>query len=133
MKYLLDTDICIYIIKKNPPSLAKKFQKLRPGDVAISSVTLAELQYGVAKSQYHEKNQAALNEFTLPLEIVPFDEHAAILYGVLRNQLEKNGMPIGPLDLLIAAHAKSLEMTLVTNNVKEFSRVEKLVVENWVA
>ena len=132
MKYLLDTDICIYIIKQHPQNVIKKFKSISLGDIGMSSITLAELLYGVEKSQQQQKNKAALEEFTLPLEIVSFDDCAAQHYSVIRAQLERKGMPIGPLDLMIAAHAQCLDVTLVTNNVKEFSRVPKLKIENWV-
>lgn len=132
MKYLLDTDICIYIIKQHSPSVIKKFKSISLGDIGMSSITLAELLYGVEKSQQQQKNKAALEEFTLPLEIVSFDDCAAQHYSVIRAQLERKGTPIGSLDLMIAAHAQCLDVTLVTNNVKEFSRVPKLKIENWV-
>ncbi len=132
MKYLLDTNICIYIIKKQPVSVINKFKRLSIGDIGISSITLAELNYGVEKSQHPQKNKSALEEFILSLEIVSFDERAAYHYGDMRAELEKKGTPIGPLDLLIAAHARSLDLVLVTNNKKEFARVSKLKIEDWV-
>ena len=132
MKYMLDTNICIYIIKKNPPEIVNKFDSIAVGDIAISSVTLSELTYGVEKSQFPKKNQAALEEFILPLDILAFDDTASYHYGPIRAYLEKNGKPIGSLDLMIAAHARSVDMTLVTNNVAEFSRVPELKIENWV-
>ena len=132
MKYLLDTNICIYLIKKQPTNVLQKFKSIMLGDIGISSITLAELMYGIEKSQHHEKNKIALEEFTLPLDIIPFDGKATQYYGAIRSYLEKKGTPIGALDLLIAAHAKSLNAVLVTNNVKEFSRVPKLKIENWV-
>lgn len=132
MKYILDTNICIYIIKKKPLSVFEKFKQYPLGDIGISSITLAELHYGIRKSNIPEKNLSAINQFILPLEIFTFDFNAAIEYGLVRSELEKKGTPIGPLDTLIAAHAKSLNFTLVTNNVKEFNRVENLRIENWV-
>ncbi len=132
MKYLLDTNICIYLIKKKPLHLLAKFQSIPLGDAGISSITLGELQYGVAKSEFPQRNQEALNKFTLPLEIVSFDSHAAMVYGKIRSQLEKQGTPIGPLDTLLAAHALSLNAVMVTNNIKEFERVDGLAVENWI-
>lgn len=131
MKYLLDTNICIYIIKKRPLEVFEKFKILPLGSVGISTVTLAELQYGVKKSKQQEKNQLALNQFLLPLEILSFDADAASEYGYVRSQLEERGIPIGPLDTMIAAHAKLLKLTLVTNNEREFSRVPDLAIENW--
>ncbi len=130
-KYLVDTDTCIYIIKKRPTWVFDKFQSLSIGQVCISSVTLAELEYGVKKSQFQEKNQLALEEFILPLSVVPFDKSAAYCYGEVRAALERKGLPIGPLDFMIAAHALSLNFILVTNNVREFKRVDNLVIENW--
>jgi tRNA(fMet)-specific endonuclease VapC len=131
MKFILDTNICIYIIKKKPAQVFEKFKGLSLGSVGISSITLAELEYGVKKSAQPEKNQTALNQFLIPLEIFDFDIRAAAAYGKIRAELESNGIPIGPLDTLIAAHAKSLEATLVTNNEKEFRRVTGLKIENW--
>lgn len=132
MKYLLDTNICIYIIKQNPQNVLAKFDAIQIGDVAISSVTLAELSYGVEKSQHSQKNRAALEEFILPLELVLFDKEATTCYGKIRTFLEKQGVIIGPLDMMIAAHALSLDAILVTNNIKEFARVPNLKLENWV-
>lgn len=132
MEYLLDTNICIYIIKKKPVEVLERFQSLPLGDVGISTITLAELQYGIAKSTQPEKNQQALQQFLIPLEIVEFDYEASVVYGELRAHLEKTGQPIGALDMFIAAHAKSLDITIVTNNEREFRRVPNLKVENWV-
>ncbi len=132
MKLLLDTNICIYIIKKEPATVLTKFKQFIPGDIAISSITLAELNYGVEKSLHMEKNRIALENFLIPFEVLSFDEQAALCYGGIRAQLEKIGQPIGPLDLMIAAHAISTELTLVTNNIKEFNRVPNLKVEDWV-
>lgn len=132
MNYLLDTNICIYIIKKKPPSVFKRFQSLSIGDVGISTITLAELKYGVAKSALKGKNQTALQQFLIPLEIIDFNYEAAIMYGEIRAYLEKSGQPIGSLDMLIAAHAKSLDLTIVTNNEREFRRIQNLKVENWL-
>ena len=97
MKYLLDTNICIYIIKQKPIEVFKKFRSLHIGDVGISTITLSELEYGVQKSKYSEKNKHALQEFLLPLEIYEFDYRSAIVYGKVRAYLEKSGIPIGAL------------------------------------
>lgn len=132
MMLMLDTNICIAIIKQKPRAILDRFSQYQVGDICISSVTLAELRYGVAKSQYQEKNQLALDEFILPLEVVPFDEHAALQYGNLRSYLEKMGTPIGPLDTMIGAHALSLNLTLITNNLKEFKRIPDLKSVNWI-
>jgi len=132
MKYMLDTNICIYIIKKHPESVLKKFKTEMMGNIAISSITLAELRYGVQKSHHQQKNKSALDEFIVPLEIFSFDENAAEYYGYIRADLEKKGKIIGSLDMMIAAHALSLGAILVTNNKKEFLRVPKLTIEDWV-
>jgi len=132
MEYLLDTNICIYIIKKRPEKVLEKFNTLSLGEVAISSITLAELHYGIIKSSNPKKNQEALDKFLTPLEILEFDYFATVEYGKIRAGLENKGMPIGPLDTLIASHAMSRKMTLVTNNEREFIRIPDLKIENWV-
>ena len=132
MKYMLDTNICIYLIKQQPREVFDWFKEIALGDIAISSVTVAELMYGVKKSQYQEKNIQALEAFLAPLEIVDFDFRAAQYYGTVRAALEKRGTLIGSYDLMIAAHALSLGLILVTNNVGEFQRVAELIVKNWV-
>jgi tRNA(fMet)-specific endonuclease VapC len=133
MNYLLDTNICIYLIKRKPPEVLQRFLQLQPGSVFISSVTTSELYYGAQKSQRVQTNLEALNNFLLPFRIVDYDESASFLYGELRADLEKRGQPIGPLDMMIAAHALSLDVPLVTNNTKEFERVKGLRLENWVS
>lgn len=133
MKFLLDTNICIYIIKQKPITVLQKFNSCQVGDLGISAITVAELEFGVQKSRSIDKNQQALFQFLLPLEIVDFDRPAAIAYGELRATLERQGTPIGSLDTLIAAQALSLQITLITNNVSEFSRVPNLQLDNWVA
>ena len=132
MRYMLDTNICIYLIKQQPREVIDKFQEIAPGEVAISSVTVAEMMYGVAKSQHQGKNESALISFLAPLEIVDFGFKAAQHYGIIRADLEKMGTTIGAYDLMIAAHALSLGLVLVTNNEREFQRIPDLVVENWV-
>ncbi len=132
MRFMLDTNICIYVIKKNPPQAAERVRALRPFEIGISSVTLAELEYGVAKSGRPEQNKEALTSFLAPLEIAPFDDFAAICYGEIRTHLEKSGLSIGAMDLMIASHARSLDVVLVSNNLREFQRVPGLKVENWV-
>ena len=131
MKYLLDTNICIYLIKKKPASVINRFEQHSVGDIGISSITAAELFYGVQKSQHRKQNQAALMQFMSPLEIAEFDIDAALSYGQIRTELESQGTPIGSLDTFIAGHAVSMGVTLVTNNEREFSRVPGLIVENW--
>jgi tRNA(fMet)-specific endonuclease VapC len=132
MQYLLDTNICIYIIKQKPQKVLDKFQTLQIYDIGISSITVAELEYGVAKSQQQEKNRNALLQFLLPLQIVEFNQASATIYGGIRSNLESQGIVIGAMDMLIAAHALSLGVTLVTNNAREFSRIANLSLENWV-
>ncbi|MBK7639480.1 MAG: type II toxin-antitoxin system VapC family toxin [Bacteroidetes bacterium] len=131
MRFLLDTNICIYIIKKKPKQVIDMFLTLPIGSVGISSITLAELQYGIAKSINVEKNREALEKFLTPFEVLDFDQNAANCYGDIRAELERKGTPIGSLDMLIAAHARSLDVILVTNNEKEFVRIMDLKIENW--
>jgi tRNA(fMet)-specific endonuclease VapC len=133
MGYMLDTNICIYIIKKQPRQVLERLKRCRIDDVGISSITLAELEYGAAKSSNPEKNRQALALFLAPLKIFAFDDRSAVSYGELRAFLERIGMPIGSMDLLIAAHALSLSLILVTNNIKEFSRIPGIQLENWAA
>jgi tRNA(fMet)-specific endonuclease VapC len=132
MKVMLDTNICIAIIKRKSPQVLKRFTAYKVGEIGISWVTLAELEFGVAKSQHVEKNQAALDEFVLPLEIANFDREAARAYGQVRAMLEKKGTPIGSLDTMIGAHALALGVTLATNNTGEFSRIKGLTVVDWL-
>jgi tRNA(fMet)-specific endonuclease VapC len=131
MKYMLDTNICIYLIKQKSPKVLKHFHSHVVGDIGISSITLAELRYGVAKSQNVERNRQALDEFVLPLEIADFDEKAAENYGNMRVSLEKEGKIIGSMDMLIGALALSLGTTLVTNNTREFKQIKPLKVVDW--
>ena len=132
MKVMLDTNTCIAIIRRKPPQVLKRFNAYRIGEIGISWVTLAELEFGVAKSQHLEKNQAALDEFVLPLEIANFDRETAGVYGRVRAMLEKKGTPIGSLDMMIGAHALSLGVALVTNNTREFARIKGLTVVDWL-
>ena len=132
MRYMLDTNICINVIKHKPESVFRKLKKIKPEDVCISSITYAELAYGVEKSAQPERNRLALSMMLSSIEIVAFDDSAAADYGEIRASLEKGGTPIGSLDMLIAAHARSAGCTLVTNNTKEFCRVEGLKLANWV-
>ncbi|MCH5256173.1 MAG: type II toxin-antitoxin system VapC family toxin [Lachnospiraceae bacterium] len=132
MKYMFDTNICIYIIKHQPENVIQKFMEHDPDDICISAITYAELAHGVENSQAKEKNRIALMVFLSEIQIVPFDDSAAQVYGLIKADLQKKGTPIGPLDALIAAHAKSMNLTLVTNNTKEFARVDGLELEDWV-
>ncbi len=131
MKYMLDTNICIYLIKKKPQAVIERLEQTDISQVCISSITLSELEYGVSKSKRPEQNKIALFEFLTPVEVAHYDDVAAQKYGALRALLEKRGAPIGSLDTLIAAHALSLESILVTNNEREFDRVPELKIENW--
>lgn len=131
VRFLLDTNICIYIINRKPARIFEHFAGLHIGEIAISSITGAELSFGVAKSD-SQRNQQALEKFLAPVEILPFDEAAMRCYGTLRSPLERKGQSIGALDLLIAAHAQALDVTLVTNNLREFQRVPNLRLENWI-
>lgn len=130
MTYLLDTNICIYIINAKPAQVLYRFREENLGVIALSSVSAAELAYGVIKSG-SERNQRALEMFLSPLEILPFEEKAIWEYGRVRSGLEQIGQPIGALDTMIAAHALSIDAILVTNNTREFSRVHGLRLENW--
>ncbi len=132
MHYLLDTNICIYLIKKRPLEVLDQFRQHPLQDVAISTITLFELKYGAQRSQQIKRTQKALARFFLPLTILDIDRPAAADAAIIRAKLESNGTPIGPYDLLTAGLARSRKMTLVTNKTKEFERVEDLLLENWV-
>ena len=132
MRLILDTNICIYLIKEQPASVLDRFTAHPVGDIGVSVITLAELEYGVAKSSRPARNRAALEQFVSPLEVAAFDRDATAVYGRVRAQLEKKGQPIGSMDLLIAAHAISLGVRLITHNVKGFRKVPGLRVEDWV-
>lgn len=130
MRYMLDTNICIYIINKRPQNVFKYFRTLPAGSIGVSSITEAELFYGVEKSSNPERNGEALSQFFLPLELAVFNSSASAIYGKVRADLERSGNLIGSMDLLIASHALSLDTILVTNNEKEFRRVKDLKIEN---
>jgi tRNA(fMet)-specific endonuclease VapC len=131
MQYMLDTNICIYIIKRKPQAVIERFLQTEISQIGISSITLSELLFGVSKSSKPDQNKIALAQFIAPLEIMPYDDQAAHCYGDLRAYLEREGKPIGSLDMLIAAHALSINSTIVTNNEKEFIRVPNLRIANW--
>ena len=131
MRYMLDTNICIYAIKHKPEQVFLHLQEHDPADICISAVTYAELVHGVEKSQAVEKNRVALALLLANIEIMDFDSLAAESYGKVRADLEQAGTPIGPLDMMIAGHAKSKGYIVVTNNTKEFERVKGLKIENW--
>ena len=130
--YLLDTNICIYAIKNKPEQVLEKLKQNLSNGICISAITLAELQHGVEKSMNPEKNSMALLQFLSILDILPFDDLAAVEYGKICAYLQKRGTPIGTMDMLIAAHAKTGNLIIVTNNVREFERVPDLKIENWL-
>jgi tRNA(fMet)-specific endonuclease VapC len=131
MRYMLDTNICIYLIKKKPESVLKNLNLHMDEGIAISVITLAELKHGVEASQYPEKNAIALNQFLSIVDILPFDDDAAAEYGKICATLRRQGTPIGVMDMLIAAHAKAKGLIIISNNVREFARVEGLELKNW--
>jgi tRNA(fMet)-specific endonuclease VapC len=134
--YMLDTNTCIFAIKG---AKTEKYEHIvsilndkRTDGLSISAITLAELEFGVANSAFPEKNAVALMNFVSIMDVLPFEDGAAIEYGNIRAALQKIGRPLGPLDMLIAAHAKTLGHTLVTNNTREFERVPGLIIEDWL-
>ena len=131
MKYLLDTNICIYIIKRKPEKVIKRFLELKPDDIGISCITISELKYGVEKSSKPDENTIALKQFLQPLSVLDYTNEDAETYGKIRADLEIKGMLIGAMDLLIASQAVSRNLILVTNNENEFKRVKGVKIENW--
>lgn len=129
---MLDTNICIDLLRRRSSNALKHIEKCNIGDICISSITLAELQHGVVKSSNFPKSAEILSCFLTDIEILSFDSNAAVWYGQHRAYLESKGTPIGPMDMLIAAHASSLDITLVTNNMREFKRIKGLKLENWI-
>ena len=132
MKYMLDTNICIYAIKNKPEKVLNTLKEKMNDGICISAITLAELAHGVEKSAARDKNRAALLRFLSILTVLPFDDLAAAEYGEVCAYLQRKGTPIGTMDMLIAAHSKTEGLILVTNNTREFERVEGLTLENWV-
>lgn len=130
--YLLDTNICIYLLKQKYVFLQERIEKEEPFNVAISSITVAELEFGVAKSKYPGKNKTAILEFLSSFEIIPFSERDCESFGIVRAHLNSKGTPIGPYDLQIASQCLARDLVLVSNNIKEFKRVPNLKYENWV-
>ena len=130
--YLLDTNICIYFMKNSYPSLTQKLLSLNPSELAISSVTVYELEYGAAKSHWGENTRHKLAMFLSPFTILPFDANDAVTAGTIRAYLEQNGTPIGPYDIQIAAQGVSKGLTIITHNIGEFNRVPNLKTEDWV-
>ena len=131
MKYLLDTNICIYLLKDSSPALTKRIFSQNPEDMAVSAITMYELEYGAAKSRWSERTRQRLAMFLAPFHVLPFTSEDAAFAGQIRGFLEKKGTPIGPYDLLIAAQGYARGLTVLTHNVKEFSRVPELKVEDW--
>ena len=133
MRYMLDTNIVAFAKNNRPETVLERMRRFEPGDLCVSAITLAELEYGVFNSSNPERNQLALTLFLANIDVIPFDDDATIEYGRIRADLRRKGTPIGANDLMIAAHAKSLGMTLVTNNTREFSRVDGLMLEDWAS
>ena len=131
MRYLLDTNICIYIAKRKPPEVLERFQRLRPGDVGMSVITHIEMVYGAWKSQQREADLQRIQTLERLIPVLPMDATVSSYYGRMRAEFEAKGLPIGAYDLLIAAHALSLGLTLVTNNTREYRWIPHLPVENW--
>jgi tRNA(fMet)-specific endonuclease VapC len=133
LRYLLDTNICIYIAKQRPPSVAQRFEKLAAGSVGMSVVTWGELCFGAEKSQQRAQALDTLERLQALIPVIALDDSSGVTYGAIRAHLERAGTPIGNNDLWIAAHALALKVTLVSNNLREFERVPKLKLDNWVA
>ncbi len=133
IRYLLDTNICIYIAKHNPPAVRARFEQLSADALAMSVITLGELQHGAEKSQARDKALKALQQLQNAIQVVPLTDASGRHYGQIRSALERTGQPIGNNDLWIAAHARAEGWVLVTNNEREFRRVDGLAIENWVA
>lgn len=132
-RYLLDTNICIYLIKQHPPEVLARFQQIQLKQLHISSISVYELYYGIEKNNSQKRNAGALENFLAPLTVVDFTLEAAKKAAIIRSHLQKQGTPIGSYDIQIAAIALSLNMTLLTNNTREFERVKGLKLENWVS
>ncbi len=130
--FLLDTNICIYLMKNTYPKLTERLFSYSPSQMAVSSITVFELEYGAAKSKWSEKTRLNLELFLAPFTIIPFDGKDAVIAGQVRRYLEKEGTPIGPYDLQIAAQALSRDMTVITHNLNEFKRVPGIKTEDWV-
>jgi tRNA(fMet)-specific endonuclease VapC len=130
--YLLDTNICIYIINNNPKQVVERIKSLKPPQVKLSSISMAEMEYGVSKSKDRERNRQALIHFASAFDIIEFNDNDAEVYGLIRAELEKKGQIIGPYDMQIAAQAISRDLILVTNNTSEFSRISNIKLENWI-
>ncbi|MDR0684136.1 MAG: type II toxin-antitoxin system VapC family toxin [Spirochaetaceae bacterium] len=130
--YLLDTNICIYIANKHPLEILNRLEKYQASEIKISSITVAEMEYGASESTYRERNREALMNFLSPFEIINFDSMDAEIYGIIRAELERNGNIIGPYDMQLAAQALRADYVFVTNNIREFKKIKKLKIENWI-
>jgi tRNA(fMet)-specific endonuclease VapC len=130
--YLLDTNICIYIVNKRPQNIIQRVEKHNPIDIKISAISIAEMEYGASKSEKWEKNKNALMDFISNFEIIPFELKDAEIYGIIRAELERTGKIIGAYDMQLAAQALSRDYIFVTNNIKEFNRIKQLKLENWL-
>jgi tRNA(fMet)-specific endonuclease VapC len=130
-RYMLDTDMCSYIIKEHPESVRQRFQTLAMEQLCVSVVTYAELIYGVERSSSKRVNRPVIEDFVRHLDVMDWDTEAADQYGVIRTELEAAGTPIGAMDMMIAAHAKSIKAVLVTNNQKHFTKIKGLKIDNW--
>ena len=130
--FLLDTNICIYIINNNPGTVVKKIKSFKPSQIKLSAISVGELEYGISKSKYREQNRAGLIDFVSAFDILPFDDNDAEIFGIIRADLEKMGERIGPYDMQIAAQAICNKLILVTNNTREFERIKTLQMDNWV-
>ena len=132
MKYLLDTNICIHLINMRPASVLDAIRSKHPDEISISSITIAELNYGAERSRNPHQNRIAILEFLIPFSLLDFDQRAASSYGKIWKELESKGTPIGPMDLLLASQATAHNLIFVTNNEKEFKRIDSLRSENWL-
>ena len=132
MIYLLDTNTCIYFLNRSSERIISQFKRFSPSEIKLPSITVAELFYGAEKSKAKKKNQAIVENFVSTFEIMPFDEKSCKIYAQIRSSLEKSGVPIGPMDLLIASICLADNFVLVTNNIKEFRRIKELKLENWL-
>jgi len=130
--YLLDSNICIYIINRRPKQVVERIKQEKPADVQLSAISLGELEYGVSKSPFRDKNRIALVDFVSAFEILEYNDEDAEVFGVIRADLENRGLVIGPYDMQIASQALVRNLVLVTNNTKEFERIPGLKLENWV-
>lgn len=132
MAFLLDTDTCIYVMNSRPPKALERFRQCAVGSISVSEITVSELEFGIANSKNREENRCRLNEFLHPLQVLSYRSPASRFYGELRSRLKNDGQLIGSMDMLIAAQALAENLTLVTNNTKEFTRVPGLRTENWL-